>query len=358
MSEILHGSATRTNDVRTHDSWGEDRSVSGVAPIANPQNARNFGTLSHLAGDRRTTVPPSLQRSSTRLSLTASRESPYQQLPPRVGQTLEQSEGHYANGDPIWRLVVADESDCHFKHNGIPVKRVFGKGTTDESTAPVRRDGAVPENERIGPREGIPIQIHYARPVNGHGETGEPAEEIPRDEGRVQNPRGANPVPTHPPRDVPVDVPSDQANRAQQGASNPPAPVQNAVRVAPPEAALFAQLPVEVQQGVHQVLTNAGFHSGTPGVTNPLDDRFWVGYSQPRLEAAHGLLARTVQGLTANAYGGQLQSNGNLMDGLSALGGAFSQRTALNNFQLQMIEALNAIMNKVGHLIAEAAKAH
>jgi hypothetical protein len=113
-----------------------------------------------------------------------------------------------------------------------------------------------------------------------------------------------------------------------------------------------------VQQGAHKALTDAGFHSGTPGVTNPLDDQYFAGYSRDRLQAAQTLLASTLERLTAEVYERQLQRNGNQIDGLSTLGGAFAQRTALNNFQLQMIEALNAIMNKVGHLIAEAAKAH
>jgi uncharacterized protein with beta-barrel porin domain len=123
-------------------------------------------------------------------------------------------------------------------------------------------------------------------------------------------------------------------------------------------AAQFEQLPVDVQEGTRRALTDAGFHSGTADVTNPLDDRYFAGYSPERLQAAQTLLASTVQRLSAEVYARQLQSNGNQIDGLSALGGAFAQHTALNNFQLQMIEALNAIMNKVGHLIAEAAKAH
>jgi hypothetical protein len=174
-----------------------------------------------------------------------------------------------------------------------------------------------------------------------------------------------NRVETNPAETNPVQTPRNQVNHAAQRNVAPTVPVQNGAPTAQivPAAELttaehFERLPANVQEGTRRALTDAGFRSGTADVTNPLDDRYFAGYSPDRLQAAQALLASTVQRLSAEVYQRQLQSNGNQMDGLSALGGMFAQRTALNNFQLQMIEALNAIMNKVGHLIAEAARAH
>lgn len=225
------------------------------------------------------------------------------------------------------------------EHDVTPRESPAARGSGKPASEPVYRDYAVePEDVAYTP--------HVRQDENGDYFIRLYANEQKEEVGHV----------------IPSDPKTEQLSHAEPVQNIVPAqgpvPVRNVVPAAQLDAAQFAQLPPNVQQEALGVLADAGFHSGTHGVTNPLDDRFWHGYTPDRLQAAHNLLARTLQNLNTDFYDRQLAYNGAQMDGLSAIGGAFSQHTALNNFQLQMIEALNAIMNKVGHLIAEAAKGH
>jgi len=227
---------------------------------------------------------------------------------------------------------------------------------------PARRGSATPQAER--PASGIYSHeffpgIESVQRDNGDGTTRQgdvPPSHNSDERGHQTNSAQRDPVR---PDTAPVTTPANQVNGPGKSDHPSPGPVRDIVPAAElTTAEHFERLPANVQEGTRRALTDAGFHSGTADVTNPLDDRYFAGYSPERLQAAQTLLASTVQRLSATVYARQLQRTGNQIDGLSALGGAFAQHTALNNFQLQMIEALNAIMNKVGHLIAEAAKAH